>query len=283
MLDSRGAVDLDVVVVNWNSGPLLERLLDSLEALRAQIASCVVVDNASSDGSEGAALREGVELLRFPENRGFAAAANAGVARGAATFFLLVNPDVEVRAPSVRGLCRELERRPEAGLACGRLVDAQGRSQFAFQVRSLPTLGRAVAENLFLDHLWPRRTPAEPAVPIEVEQPAAAAWLVRRAAWEALGGLDEGFFPAWFEDVDFCRRLRRAGWRMWYFPQYEFRHSGGYSVERLGRERFHRHFRRNELRYWRKHHPAAASLLWLPNRLGLLLRCAGAWWVGRRS
>lgn len=282
MLDSRGAVHLDLVVVNWNSGPLLGRLLDSLEPLRAEIAAAVVVDNGSRDGSERAAERAGVELLRFPENRGFAPAANAGVARGAAPFILLVNPDVRIQAAAVRGLCRELERRPEVGLACGRLVDGAGRSQFAFQIRPLPTFWRAAAENLFLDHLLPRRRPAEPTEPMEVEQPAAAAWLVRRAAWETLGGLDERFVPAWFEDVDFCRRLREAGWRIWYFPQYVFEHEGGYSVKNLGRGRFHRYFRRNELRYWRKHRPLGALGLWLPNRLGLAVRRLGAWWTERR-
>ena len=86
-----------------------------------------------------------------------------------------------------------------------------------------------------------------------VDQPAAAALMVRRAAFDAIGGFDESFFPAWYEDVDFCRRLKTLGWEIYFAPGATFEHAGGYSAEALGPQAFAEAYYRNQLRYVQKH------------------------------
>src|SRR5207244_7100058 len=88
---------------------------------------------------------------------------------------------------------------------------------------------------------------------ISVEQPAAAALMIRREAYESVGGFDEQFYPAWYEDVDFCCRLKAEGWEIYYAPKAEFLHQGGYSVGALGSESFVRAYYGNQMRYARKH------------------------------
>jgi GT2 family glycosyltransferase len=269
-------VKLSVVIVNWNSGSHLARLLESLQSVRSDVGRIIVVDNASTDGSQSVA--EGapaVEVIACASNRGFAGGANLGIGASKDPYILLLNPDVKVEGDSLRGLYREIEARPGAAVVCGRLLDEKGGSQAAFQIRPLPSWRSVLREVLFLDELvdlWRagRVAPEPEAGP--VEQPAAAFWLLRRAAWQALGGFDERFYPAWFEDVDFCARLRENGWGVLYFPRWTATHRGGLSLDRLGYGEFLRIYHRNLLRYWRKHHRWSLPLVWPAVRLGLLLR-----------
>src|SRR4030095_13094409 len=89
--------------------------------------------------------------------------------------------------------------------------------------------------------------------PVPVEQPAAAALMVRRDAYEEVGGFDEQFFPAWYEDVDFCRRLKDNGCEIYFARNAEFVHEGGYSADTMGSQQFLRSYYANQLRYARKH------------------------------
>ncbi len=274
-------MDLSAVIVNWNSGPFLGRLLDSLQPLAGELAAVLVMDNASDDSSYSMVQeRPWVCLERFERNQGFAAAANAGIRRTGSEAILLLNPDVEVVADSVRGLFAELSSRSRTAIVCGALIGQNRDPQTHFQIRRLPTLGSVLSDSLFLDELLGslvRRHDAEPGAGT-VEQPAAAYWLLRKQAWQDIGGFDERFVPAWFEDVDFCKRLALRGWQIEYFPQWSAFHRGGIALDRLGYRRFVRIYYRNLLRYWRKHHAATLPLIWLPVQLGVLLRIL----VGRR-
>lgn len=268
-------MDLSAVIVNWNSGPYLGRLLDSLELAAPECTEVLVVDNASEDESLDAAVdRSGVRVERLERNLGFAAAANAGIRLSEAEAILLLNPDVEVIGESLRGLRDALSARSETAIVCGALLDENRVSQARFQLRSLPTLASVLSDSLFIDELvgFQKASPAEEPSAGRVEQPAAAYWLLRKAAWRDLGGFDERFVPAWFEDVDFCKRLTAAGWGIEYLPEFPATHRGGISVDVLGYRTFIRIYYRNLLRYWRKHHPATFPLIWLPVQLGVLLR-----------
>ena len=90
-----------------------------------------------------------------------------------------------------------------------------------------------------------------------MEQPAAACLMVRRRTFDQVGGMDERFFPAWFEDVDLCRRILEAGWTIFFVPRANFRHQGGSSVATLGVARMKRLYYRNLERYMAKHHGLA--------------------------
>ena len=152
--------------------------------------------------------------------------------------------------------------------------------QATFQLRRLPTLSADARELLLIDHLAPnnpgrrsaRYADADRNVPFSVEQAAAAALSVRRDAFRRVGGFDEAFVPAWYEDVDLCQRLGREG-TIRYLPEARFRHRGGESASRLGYDRFLPILYRNALRYRRRRYgfPARVSYRALL-AAGMLLR-----------
>ncbi|HKC24470.1 MAG TPA: glycosyltransferase family 2 protein, partial [Thermoanaerobaculia bacterium] len=147
---------------------------------------------------------------------------------------------------------------PAVAAAAPRLV---GEGQEAFQLRRLPTLAALVNEAFLVNRLWPKNrrfvseryldVPREAA--FDVEQPAAAALLVRRAAFAEVSGFDPSFRPAWYEDVDLCARLMEAGWRLRYVPEARVRHTGGAAMRSLAYRDFLPLFTRNLFRYLRRH------------------------------
>lgn len=273
-------MDLSIVIVNWNSGSYLLHLLESLESLRDEVVKILVVDNGSTDSSQFAASGDKtVELRQFQDNQGFARAANLGIGATDSQYVLLLNPDIRILPETVRRLSEEMEKSPRLGIACGALIGESGEPQESFQLRSLPTITSVLMETLFIDevlHFFKRSGEASQLTlqrePFEVEQPAAAFWLMRRDAWKEIGGFDENFFPAWFEDVDFCKRLSATSWKIVCFPQWSTIHRGGLSLQHLSYERFLEVYYSNLLKYWKKHHRWSLPLIWLPVRFGILMR-----------
>ena len=275
-------MDLSVAVVNWNSGPYLDRLLDSLTPLSRELCRIIVIDNASADQSV-ARRREGVDYRLLDRNHGFAGAANMAIEQACSEYVLLLNPDVQVTPATVRELYQRIEAQPRTAIACPTLVGENGLSQRDFQVRPLPGFWSAFADALFLDEIPKRlrakseQEPAEGLVEeggVKIEQPAAAFWLLRKAAWEEIGGFDESFAPAWFEDVDFCKRVAARGWELRYFPDLQALHHGGLALETMPYSSFLRTYYGNLLRYFRKHHPTRYAMLWLPVKVGVWARLA---------
>ncbi len=220
------------VIVTYNSRECVARAVDS--CLREGM-DVVVVDNASEDGTADAlASRPEVELVRNRENRGFAAAVNQGIGRLNTKCVLLLNPDAELTT-SCSALERELE---EAGAAGGMLIGPDNKPQAGFTVRRFPTAVVLALEALGINRIWSgnpanrryRCLDLDLTKPAEVDQPAGAFLMIRRDAWERIGGFDERFSPVWFEDVDFCLRLKAAGYRIRYTPHAVARHEGGHSV-----------------------------------------------------
>jgi N-acetylglucosaminyl-diphospho-decaprenol L-rhamnosyltransferase len=258
---------VSVLVVSWQSGAWLERCLRSIDPAEAEI---IVADNASTDGSaaRAAAVAPHARVLALPRNLGFAAGVNAARRAATAPRLLILNPDAAATPGAIGRLATALDAADEIGAAAGRLVGADGTPQRGFNVRRLPTLASLAADLLLLDHLWPGNPASaryyardlDPDAPADVEQPAAACLMVRADLFDRLGGFDEAFWPAWWEDVDFCRRLGAAGYRIRYAPDAVFVHEGGTSVGALGPEAFSRAYAANRRRYVRKHHGAAAAL-----------------------
>jgi GT2 family glycosyltransferase len=283
-------VDLSVVIVNWNSGEYVRRLLNSLQLVKKDLDKIIVIDNASKDtGITSLVEDEKLDLHRSKENLGFAAAANLGIGKASSAFVLLVNPDVQLTAEAVESLYRETSSETRAGISCCALIDEEGNSQSEFQFRPIPTLRTLLFDVLFIDELIgvvkkllysKGEGKAEmQRGPVELEsQPAAALWLLRKEAWTDIGGFDERFYPAWFEDVDFCKRLLERRWKLLFYPQWKVAHRGGISAEVLGYRRFISLYYSNLLKYARKHHPGSAPLIWLAVRLGLFMRrLKGGW------
>lgn len=226
------------LIVTWNSADALRACL---EAVTPHARRTLVVDNASADATlEVARSVPGVELIANPVNRGFAAAVNQGFAAlddcGAV---LLLNPDA-VLLEGFSALEAALAA-PGTGAAAGVLADESGAPQCGFSPRAFPTPAALAFESLGINRLWPgnpvnrryRCLGFDYTRPADVEQPAGAFLLIRREAWERAGGFDEGFYPLWFEDADFLKRLHGAGWRVCFVPQARARHAGAHSIRQL--------------------------------------------------
>jgi GT2 family glycosyltransferase len=269
-----------VIVITFNSAT---HISSCLRALRIHWDwERIIIDNGSQDNTVGCVrlTDPDARLVVNAENLGFAAAVNQGVKIAKGQIILLLNPDA---TPSVGALdeIAEILKADRVGAATGALLRPDGTLDVGFMVRRLPTPITMLAEILLLNRLWPsnplnrtyRCLDLDYSVLQEVEQPAAACLGFQRAAWEDIGGFDETFYPVWFEDVDFCRRLRNRGWKLIYRPEAVFSHAGGHSVHRLPFRDRQVYWYRNLLRYFKKHHPAGTTwILRIAIGVALLLR-----------
>ena len=215
--------------------------------------------SAGAGGEVGAPGAGGanVHFVEPGRNLGFAAAVNRGAANAGGGLLLILNTDARPGSGALESLIRGMEQHPEAAGLAPRLLDEDGAPQAGWQLRKLPKLRTLLGYCCFVE---PGPMP-EPPAGSPVEQPAACALLLRRDVFEAVGGMDEGFWPAWFEDVDLARRLREQGDQVLYWPDATFRHGLGASVPRLGYGPFLLAYYRNLDRYARKHHGRGATLL----------------------
>jgi len=234
--------------------------LSCLDALaeHAPDVAVTVIDNASTDRTvERVRGRSGLNLVANQENRGFAGAANQAFEETGADAILLLNPDVRLRTP----LSALIEACQEHGIAAGQLVGLNGQAQAGFTIRRFPTPASLAFELFGINRLWPgnavnrRYRYLDRDVDREgpIEQPAGAFLMTRRDVWKQLGGLDEAFHPVWFEDVDFCLRAMRAGYRIEYVPQVQAEHTGGHSFKKLPAARMEQYWYDSLLRYAAKH------------------------------
>jgi hypothetical protein len=267
-----------VVVVRYRGGEEVARCLASLrEHGGRRLQRTLLVDSGSGDGGEkplAEAFPE-VTVVSLDENRSFAHAANEGAAGIDAAYLLILNPDAELTSGCLDRLAGLLDRRPEVAGAVPLLMEPDGGLQYRWQLRHLPGAARLA--------LGLSGAPAFPKPPTEVTvvaQPAASCWLIRRSIWEALGGFDEEYAPAWWEDVDLCRRLQRGLQRgelpvrqgFVVVPEATALHIGGSSVPAIGDEAFLTAYFTNLIRYVSRHHSRAARPVITTLRLSLLAR-----------
>ncbi len=233
----RAADDVAELVAGWPRDPRFELLL---------------VDQDGDLGRRLGALPEGVRRLSPGRNLGFAGGSNFGAraARSERLFFL--NPDTRPSEGALAAIALAFDRWPHAAGVVPRLTGFDGAPQSSWQLRRLPSPLALLAHALFWN---PGAGPTvEPSAGTPIEQPAAAALALRRSVFEALGGFDEQFFPAWFEDVDLARRLADHGHPLLYAPAAQIRHRQGSSVSELGYGAFLTAYDRNLCRYLEKHH-----------------------------
>ncbi|HUR80626.1 MAG TPA: glycosyltransferase family 2 protein [Thermoanaerobaculia bacterium] len=278
-------LDLSILIVTWNSERWIDRCLRSIPAACEGLEYEIVVhDNASSDATVrhlgGAPVPQ---VIRSTVNSGFAGGMNRAFAASRGRYVFLLNPDCELAPRALTNLFEFLESHPKIAAAVPLLIDESGDSQREFQIRRLPTLATLAAEVLLLDKLFPRNRATahyryhdlDLTHPTRIEQPAAAALLLRAEVMEEIGPLDEQFAPAWFEDVDYCRRLAEAKKELWAVPSAEVRHFGGASLEHMPFSRFCEIWYGNMWRYAKKWfgRGQVEALRWAIIA-GMLLRCA---------
>ncbi len=258
-----------IVIVTYNSAKEIGGCLDALRALPD--VEVLVVDNASTDGAGAEVSRRGVRLIANRTNAGFAAAVNQGVRATTAPLVLLLNPDAHL----VSGLdalisCFDTPGTgfdtPLTGAAGGLMLGADGKPQRGFMARNLPTPSALVLEVLGINRLWPgnpvnwhyRCWDLDPMTTAPVDQPAGAFLMFSRSAWETVAGFDERFWPVWFEDVDFCARLKAAGFRTFYTGGSVAKHTGSHSIRTLSLEKRERYWYGSLLKYAAKHYRSTA-------------------------
>lgn len=232
---------IDAVVVAYRSEDHIEECIEALQRIEG-LASLVVVDNGDGESARRAAA-VGARTLHDPSNPGFGMGHNRGVACGAAEYLFLVNPDALVVPDPVREGVALLKSRPDAAAVQGVIVNAATGSPERSQGRELRPvhlLGRAFALRSllrfrpvrFLTGLAPAvsdHVDRAPTSVSETEWLAATAVLMRRAAFEQVGGFSDDYF-LYGEDADLCHRLRASGWRLLAHPAQWAIHQGGASA-----------------------------------------------------
>lgn len=260
--------DLTVSIVNTNNRALLEKCLRSIfERTRDITLQVIVIDNASTDDSDGMVTREfpRVLLLRNPERLGFAASHNRALERGAGRYLLILNEDTEVFEQCFETLVRFMDAHPRAG-ACGpRLLNPDGSLQrtgnrfptLAFGAFEALSLNRFLPNNPILRSNvyagWDRSTPRA------LDAVSGAALLIRREAMAQIGLLDSNFF-IYSEELDWCLRLHQRGWEIYYVPDARITHYGGSSTAARAPKKFHDQHWSSFLYYYQKHFGRPAAL-----------------------
>jgi O-antigen biosynthesis protein len=271
-----------IIIVSYNSAAQIGACLRALQQQRCDCEyEIVVIDNASHDQSRAiVADFPGVRLIAADENWGFAGGVNRGVAAAHGHVIASLNPDATPAPDWLQQLIATLGD-PQIGVAGSKVLGPDGRIQSLGSELQLPALLSAHREAGERD-----TGPAHEIVDVWAVHGAAMAFT--RPVWEALGGFDEGFFPAYWEESDFCERARRAGRRVVVAPRavvqhYEASATGKYSPE------FYFYYHRNRLRYaakwidwstlWETFRPAEHSRLHsaplLDRRVARLVYLAG--------
>jgi GT2 family glycosyltransferase len=247
--------ELSVIVAAHNAREYIGRCL---EAISGPGRDLIVVDTASSDGTVEL-VRERFSHVRLlsTENRGYGAALNEGIAMTDARYLLLMNGDAWPTPGAVDQLLAFAEREERAGVIGPMLLNPDGTLQRS--VRGFPTPWRLGTEYLFLRWFAPRSKALNAFYGAgfdhrsvrDAEFLVGAVLLVRREVVEEIGVFDTDFFM-FNEEVDFCYRVREAGWRVVFYPGAQFVHVGGAST-RLDWSRMYREQLRSHLRFMAKH------------------------------
>ena len=226
------AVDLSVVIVNHNHRSVIENCFASLFSLPDRATfEVTLIDNACTDGTAEwvAARYPQVAICRNQTRLGFAANANAGIrALTRGRYALLLNPDVIAIPGLLDRLVAFMDAHPRAGIAAPQLFNDDGTMQP--NCRRFPTPGTLALRALRVDEVWKsarvRRylMEDERRGSAEVDWVTGALLVVRRAAIETVGGLDQSYFLYW-EDLDWCYRMRQAGWSVYHVPEARAIHS----------------------------------------------------------
>jgi len=267
-------LDLGIVIVNYNTRDLLRACLETVYASRGDLAFEVcVVDNGSVDGSAAMVAEEfpQTRLISNPDNRGYPAANNQGLRTfgfpdgpDAPRFALLLNPDTELPPEGLAEMVAFMDAHPDAGVAGPKLVRPDGSLDLACR-RSFPSPEVAFYRMTGLSRLFPRSrrfgrynlTYLDPDEMAEVDAVVGAFMLVRREAIRQVGLMDEAFFM-YGEDLDWCYRIKAAGWRVYYNPAVTVLHVKRASSHRNPRARVE--FWRAMSVFYRKHYAEQTSL-----------------------
>ena len=262
-------MDLSIIIVNWNTSELLLRCLESIYFSKPPLAfEIIVIDNGSVDDSVRAieSRYPDVQIIQNDQNLGFARANNQGLRIASGRYFMLLNSDTLVLPGSIHGLVETADQYPNVGVIGPKLLNLDGTLQESWA--SFPTLwSEMIGKNLR------RRQPVAYAPnSYEVDWVMGACMLVRAEAVEAAGMLDEEYFM-YSEETDWCFRIKRKGWKVWYLSNAEIYHVGGGSANRASLKQLVLLYRSKILFFRKNYDSRIATIL----RYGLIVANSFGW------
>jgi hypothetical protein len=285
--ETRHAPDVSFIIVNWNLRDFLRRCLESIRSQSGNlIVETIVVDNASDDGSTAMLEREFPEVLQIinEENTGFARASNQGMKEAGGRYIFLLNNDAELLEGALSSMTGFMDAHPDAGVCGPRVINSDG----TLQVHSkgfYPSIPR-IAGQLFLPG-YVRHSGSRSLGLYEINDElrireydwlSGCALMVRRQALDEVGLLDADVFM-YCEDVDWCYRMRKSGWKVMYLPQAQVLHFGGQSMLKQHGAAVGSHAAGLVAYYSRYHGRAAALLFKIVLTAGYGVQAAG-WVIG---
>jgi len=274
--------DVAVAIVSYHCRDDVIACVESVRSsLRGADVEIVVADNGSTDATVEAlrAHPAGVRVLDLGRNTGFAHATNRAMEAVGSRSVLLLNPDTTVEPGAIDTLLAWLDDHPSAGVVAPGLVNPDGSDQQT--ARSFPTAAAALfgrrspLTRLFPANRWSSRfltgRDHEGDEPFQIDWVSGAAMAVPRSVVDEVGALDEGYFLFW-EDADWCRRIKDAGYEVWCVPTATVVHHEGGTRDHGWSTPVVRHFHAGAYRYWRTHH---APQPWNPLRWAAAAGLAG--------
>jgi N-acetylglucosaminyl-diphospho-decaprenol L-rhamnosyltransferase len=251
---------LAIVIVSHNTTNELDACLTSLHEHPPHAShEIVVVDNASRDGSVDAVRSRwpDVRVMPLAANVGYASANNVGIRHTESDLVLLLNSDTLVPDGAIDGLIDAMNELPGASIVGPKIVDGNGRVELSYG-RTITPLAE-LRQKLLVRYASTRKIAAMTAATREVDWVSGACLLVRRRDAELAGLLDERYFM-YCEDVDFCAAVRARGGKVYFTPVTEIVHLRGRSW-RASPVATADNYRRSQLAFYQKHHPAWAPIL----------------------
>jgi GT2 family glycosyltransferase len=256
---------VSIVIVNWNARDYLreclvtifnENFLDEYEVL--------LVDNASTDDSLEVIKREYplIKIVANNENIGFSRANNQAIRECQGEYILLLNPDTEIRPFAIKKLLEAIKTHSNNGIVGPRLLNRDGSLQVSCY--PFPTLAREFWRLLHLDKIHPLGSYDQDGwnltQPREVDSLQGACLLIRREVFDQVGLLDEDYFM-YTEEIDFCYRAKKAGWKIVWVPTAEVIHFGGQSTSQAAASMFLQLYH-SKLLFFRKHYGKPAAWIY---------------------
>lgn len=251
-------MDFSIIIVSWNvKDKLRENLLSIFQASQKVTFEVIVIDNASSDGTEAMINSEflDVKLISNQENVGFAKASNQGLTEAKGDFLILLNPDMKLQTDTLHNLKDWLEKNPQADVTGIKLVDDKNR--LVPQVRKFPSVWDQLTIILKLPHIFPQLLSSYLQENFNYEQASkvnsirGAFFVIRRTSLQRFGYFDERYF-LWFEEVDYCHTVTKQGGEVWYTPVATAVDYIGQSFSQLPRAKKQIYFRNSMLAYFKK-------------------------------
>jgi hypothetical protein len=257
-------MDVSVILVTRNTCALTRAAVQSvLDSPGAPAREIFVVDSGSTDGTAAVLPREfpQIQFLRSEQNLGFARAVNLAAQKAAGDFLLLLNSDARLAPDALARAVTWMRGHPDVAVAGAQLLNPDDTRQNA--IANFPTLATELLNKSLLRRLRPQKYPGkelEFREPVEVESVVGAFMLVRKSAWDALGGLDERYF-FFFEETDFCLQARRKGYRTFHLPSVHVWHGQGQSARQVAAGARIEYWRSRYAYFAKNHSPAARRIL----------------------